>query len=127
MRFVGLLLAFVWSVVLSAAEPALRQTPAPLRPQPLAALTFELTDTRSALERVLLHFSHLEKETKRLDETHYRVTLRYDPADETEMVIRILSFGPAIRVTEPEHFIGSLRDRIGKQRQFATFFPGNNA
>ena len=77
---------------------------------------FELEDKRHALERVLLHFSHLEKETKRLDETHYRVTLRYDPADETEMVIRILSFGPVIRVLEPARFIGRLRERIERQR-----------
>ena len=58
------------------------------------ALRFELTDHRNAMERVLLHFSHLRKETKRLDEKHYQVTLYYDRQDETEMVIRLLSFGP---------------------------------
>jgi hypothetical protein len=31
------------------------------------------------------------------------------------MVIRILSFGPVIRVTEPESFIILLRDRIERQ------------
>ena len=85
---------------------------------------FELEDRRNALERVLLHFSHLEKETKRLDERKYRVTLKYDHQDETEMVIRILSFGAAIRVLEPERFIGLLRERIEKQKQLATFSPG---
>lgn len=88
----------------------------PLRPRETETLVFELEDKRHALERVLLHFSHLEKETKRLDETHYRVTLRYDPADETEMVIRILSFGPVIRVLETARFIGLLRERIERQR-----------
>ena len=88
----------------------------PLGPRETETLVFELEDRRRALERVLLHFSHLEKETKRLDETHYRVTLRYDPADETEMVIRILSFGPVIRVLEPARFIGLLRERIERQR-----------
>ena len=88
------------------------------------SVTFELEDRRNALERVLLHFSHLEKETKRLDEHRYRVTLKYDREDETEMVIRILSFGAAIRVTEPDHFISLLRERLGKQEQFATFLPG---
>ena len=75
-------------------------------------VTFELEDRRNALERVLLHFSHLEKETKRLDDTHYRVTLRYDRSDRTEMVIRILSFGPVIKVTGPEYFTGLIRERI---------------
>lgn len=91
----------------------------PIRPE---TLVFELEDKRNALERVLLHFSHLEKETMRLDETHYRVTLQYDRADETEIVIRILSFGPMIRVIEPAHFIDRLRERIERQRQLAQHF-----
>lgn len=95
----------------------------PIRPE---TLIFELEDKRNALERVLLHFSHLEKETKRLDETHYRVTLKYDRADETEMVIRILSFGPMIRVMEPSHFIDRLRERIERQRQLAQNIPGTD-
>lgn len=89
----------------------------PLRPNRPETLVFELKDERHALERVLLHFSHLEKETKRLDETRYLVTMKYDRADETEMVIRILSFGPMIRVLEPQHFIGLLRERIERQRE----------
>lgn len=98
----------------------------PPRPPKPETLVFELEDTRNALERVLLHFSHLEKETKRLDETHYRVTLKYDPADETEMVIRVLSFGPMIRVTEPPRFVERLRERIDRQRELAVFSPGNS-
>ena len=97
-----------------------------LRPSKMETLVFELEDQRHALERVLLHFSHLEKETKRLDETHYRVTLRYDPADETEMVIRILFFGPMIRVLEPQRFIDRLWERIERQRQLAENFPGTD-
>ena len=87
----------------------------PLRPETPARLTFELTDRRNALERVLLHFSHLQKETEKLEEGRYRVTLCYDRRDETEMVIRILSFGPVIRVIEPESFIALLRKRIQRQ------------
>lgn len=89
----------------------------PLPEADMEQVTFELTDRRNALERVLLHFSHLEKETKRLDEDRYRVTLRYNREDETEMVIRILSFGPVLRVVEPEHMIALLRRRVERQRQ----------
>ena len=95
----------------------------PYRMPEMASLTFELEDSRHAMERVLLHFSHLEKETKRLDDTHYRVTLRYDRTDETEMVIRILSFGPFIRVIEPESFIELLRKRIQKQKDLTPISP----
>ena len=111
---------------LTDCEPALRQAPAPPHPQPPAKLTFELTDTRNALERVLLHFSHLQKKTDRLDDNHYRITLCYDRRDETEMVIRVLSFGPMIRVTAPEHFVGLLRQRIERQMQFAAYLPGKD-
>lgn len=82
------------------------------------SLTMELTDERDTLSRVLLHFSHLEKETTRLDDIHYRVTLHYDRNDETEMLIRILSFGPTVRVTEPEHLRQRLRERLMMQDRF---------
>jgi hypothetical protein len=81
-----------------------------------ATLTLELTDERNALERAMLHFSHLEKETRRLDDNRYAITLRYDRDDETEMLIRVLSFGPKVRVTSPESFIEKIRERLKKQR-----------
>ena len=93
-----------------------RDEPMQLTEAAAETVTFELEDRRNALDRVLLHFSHLEKETKRLDERRYRVTLKYDRQDETEMVIRILSFGSAIRVVEPDHFIELLCERIEKQK-----------
>jgi len=79
-------------------------------------LSLELTDERNALERAMLHFSHLEKETRKLDEDRYSITLRYDRDDETEMLIRVLSFGPKLRVTSPESFIEKIRERLKKQR-----------
>lgn len=78
-------------------------------------LVISLKDERKALERVMLHFSHLEKEAERLDDTHYRITLKYDKDDETEMLIRILSFGPMIKVVSPDSFIKQLKNRINKQ------------
>ena len=67
----------------------------------------------------MLHFSHLEKETVRLDENHYRITLSYEADDETEILIRVLSFGPMLRVTSPERFIGLIRERLRKQKIFS--------
>ena len=87
-------------------------------------LSFELTDYRNALERALLHFSHLRKETKRLDRKRYRVTLYYDQQDETELVIRLLSFGPMIKITEPSRMIDLVYERIEKQRELARCIPG---
>ena len=77
---------------------------------------FELYDRRNALERVLLHFAHFEKQAEKLTENKYRVTVAYDKDDETEMVIRILSFGPMIRVTSPNHFVELIKERLLSQK-----------
>ncbi len=78
-------------------------------------LEFDLIDERGALDRVMLHFSHLKKETRQLEDNRYHVTLYYDHSDEKEILIRILSFGPMIRVTSPDSFIKQIRERIEKQ------------
>lgn len=88
----------------------------PKRPR-IKKVVLELTDERKALERCLLHFSHLEKETERLDDDHYRITLRYDRGDETEMVIRILSFGPMVKVVSPPRMVDQIKKRIDKQKK----------
>lgn len=79
------------------------------------SLVILLNDERNALERFMLHFSHLEKEAEKLDDKHYRITLKYGKDDETEMLIRILSFGPLIKVLLPDSFINHLKNRIYKQ------------
>ena len=81
----------------------------------------ELYDGRNALERVLLHFAHFEKEAQRLDEKHYRVTINYRQDDETELVIRVLSFGSFIKVTEPERFVGLIKKRLEMQKSCGLF------
>lgn len=84
----------------------------------VCCLTLELIDERNALERVLLHFAHLEKRAERIDSDRYRVILHYDLADETEIVIRVLSFGPFVKVIEPESFVELIRDRLQRQMEF---------
>ena len=78
-------------------------------------LVMELHDVRNALERAMLHFSDLEKETEKLDDKHYRITLRYRQSDETEILIRILSFGPVLKVLEPECMVDQIRERLIRQ------------
>lgn len=80
------------------------------------SVVIELYNGRNALERVLLHFAHFEKEAQRLDERHYQIKINYQRDDETEMVIRILSFGPFIKVTEPESFKGLIKKRLEMQK-----------
>lgn len=77
----------------------------------------EITDSRNALERVMLHFAHFEKRAEKLDDRHTRLRVTYDRDDETEMVIRVLSFGPMVRVTGPAHFIDLIRERLTQQTE----------
>lgn len=78
-------------------------------------LVMDLYDSRNALERAMLHFSDLEKETERIDDRRYRITLHYRQGDETEILIRILSFGPVLKVIEPESMVSHVRERLEKQ------------
>ncbi len=82
----------------------------------MRTIIFELRDERKALERVLLHFAHFRKEAERLDDERYRISVTFDAEDETEMVIRILSFGPMIRVTSPTHFVELIKQRLIEQK-----------
>ena len=68
-----------------------------------------------ALERAMLHFSHLEKKTEKVSNDRYKITLYYDKDDETELLIRVLAFGPVMKVTEPESFIEQIKQRLRMQ------------
>ncbi|MCR5263574.1 MAG: WYL domain-containing protein [Clostridiales bacterium] len=77
---------------------------------------FELRDERKALERALLHFAHFRKEAEKIEEGRYRIRVTYDAGDDTEMVIRVLSFGPMIRVISPDVFVEAVKERLTEQK-----------
>lgn len=83
--------------------------------QERCTLELMLTDERNALERVLLHFSGMEKRTQKLDDSHYRLQLTYNKSDAMEMVIRVLSFGPLLKLVRPEELEDS---RLQEQQQW---------
>lgn len=86
-----------------------------LVPKRTRMLALEITDQRNALERVLLHFAHFDKQVERLDDGRYRMVINYDESDETELVIRVLSFGPMVKVVEPLYFVGQIKERLRRQ------------
>ncbi len=79
-------------------------------------LTLLIKDERKAMERVMLHFAHFEKSAEKIDDEHYRVKIKYLENDETEIVIRVLSFGPYIKVLEPESFVNLIKERLNLQK-----------
>ncbi len=76
----------------------------------------ELFDDRKALERFLLHFAHFKKEAERICDNRYKITVYYDKSDRTELVIRVLSFGPFVKVQEPAIFVNLIKDRLRLQK-----------
>ena len=78
-------------------------------------VTVRLFDERNALERFMLHFAHFEKQAERLDGRHYLVKIRCAKDDEAEMVIRILSFGPMVKVLGSEAFQKLVIEKLKKQ------------
>lgn len=88
------------------------KTPAPMQ----KCVTLRILDERNALERCMLHFAHFKKRAERVDKKHYLVRIWYDRDDETEMVIRVLSFGPLIEVTEPNSFRQLIIKRLQRQK-----------
>lgn len=95
-----------------------------LRPpaEPVKRLvTLRIRDERNALERCMLHFAHFEKQVERIDKSHYIVRIKYDKEDETEMVIRVLSFGPMVEVAEPIGFRKLIIERLQRQKSCELF------
>lgn len=83
----------------------------------MAEVSFDLFDGRNTLERAMLHFAHFEKSVEQTNTDKYTVTVKYNTDDETELLIRILSFGPFIKVTEPESFVELIKNRLKSQRR----------
>lgn len=78
----------------------------------------EISGERNSLERCMLHFANYEKHTQYSEERGVWVcSIYYDLADETELLITILSFGPVVRVLGPEPFLKQVRERVRRQHE----------
>lgn len=77
-----------------------------------------VTTARNGVERFMLEFASYEKHTVRNLETgEYTVELWYDQQDETELLIRLLSFGPVIEILDPQHLRQQAKLRIKRQAE----------
>lgn len=76
-----------------------------------------IRNQRNALERTMLHFSNYEKKTKKIDENTWECLIYYNSSMETELLIEILSFGPAVQVTGPPSFLCQVQARLKRQME----------
>ncbi|MDF2587472.1 MAG: protein-containing protein [Anaerocolumna sp.] len=76
----------------------------------------EISNERNGLERFMMEFAAYEKHTE-LDEISGNciAKLWYDSQDETEVLIRLLGFGPVIKILGPERMLKQVHERVNKQ------------
>lgn len=81
-------------------------------------VVLEISGERNSLERCMLHFANYEKHTEYDGEKKCWIcSIHYDLADETELLIDILSFGPVVRVLGPSSFVRQIRKRVKRQHE----------
>lgn len=84
------------------------------------SVILKIIDERNALERAMLHFANFEKETMQIGENQYEMKLIYNGDDETEVLIRVLSFGPMVKVIGPDAFTNQIKQRLFNQKKLRT-------
>ena len=85
-------------------------------------LVFDVKNIRNARWRVAAHFSGFKKTVMDLGNDTYQVSVEYDADDEAEMVTRVLSFGPAITVLEPQTVIDRIKAKLARQTEISNQF-----
>lgn len=83
-------------------------------------LTLKVSEERNTLERCLLHFAHFEKTAEKTEEG-YILNIKYRTEDETEMVMRVLSFGPLVEAVAPDSFRNLIIKRLKRQKSCGLF------
>lgn len=79
-------------------------------------VTVEIYDERNAIERFMVEFSTYRKNSEFNDNTKTCTTkIYYAKNDETEVLIKLLSFGPTIKVLGSKKFLKLFKYRIQKQ------------
>ncbi len=81
-------------------------------------LLLRVTGERNGIERFMVEFSSYEKQSE-YDEATKTCTVKlwYQQDDETEVLIRLLGFGPVIQVLGPERFVSQMRERVLRQAE----------
>ena len=79
-------------------------------------VVIRLTPERNAVERFMMEFASYEKHTDRDLKTGVcTVTMQYEKQDETEILIRLLSYGPVLEILGPDSFRKQAAERVKKQ------------
>ena len=81
----------------------------------VSELVLAVSDKRNGLERVMTHFSAYDKSLLHQTDGSYRLTVRYHPDEESDLLLQVMSFGAIVRVLSPESFARQITSRIQAQ------------
>ena len=86
-------------------------------------IVFELDNdnTTMQLSRAMREFSDMEKETKHLGNNIYQVSIKYYKSDEKEIVIRLMSYLPYIKVISPDDVRKQIEEKLKTQMTLNAF------
>jgi len=90
------------------------------RGQNWASVEVEFYDVRNLADRILTEFSPWKKRCAYEPETQkYTLTIFYQKADETDLVIRLLGYGAGIRITQADHpILLEIQSRMARQMEW---------
>lgn len=94
--------------------------PGTLLEKAAATSTVELAifSERNAVERTMLQFAFCDKQTRYDEKENCHICqISYEKSEETELLIRILSFGPVVKVLGPPAFLQLVTQRVRQQGQ----------
>lgn len=81
-------------------------------------VTVEVSSERGGIERFMTEFASYEKRSVYdIKAGKCTVQIRYDKQDETELLIRLLGFGPVLEILSPEDFRREAQRRVERQYQ----------
>lgn len=83
-------------------------------------ITIELEDIRGAMERCFMSFSSFERNSRTISKNKYEIDIYYYTFEEDEVVRKIMSLGPYVKVKSPGRVREIVIDKIKKAFMFET-------
>ncbi len=91
------------------------------KPEMITAVMKLLPGKYGAPERAVLHFANYECSPGVDEEGGMLLNVKYNAEDEMELLIRVLSFGPLVRVLEPASLAEKVVERLRRQAELNPF------
>lgn len=81
-------------------------------------IIIELEDIRGAMERCFMSFSSFERSSRAISENKYEIDIYYYTFEEAEVIRKIMSLGPYVKVKSPDRIRKIIIDKIKRAAIF---------